>query len=303
MFRPQVNRKALSLDLSLSPKVAGWVRGDAGSLRQVLINLVGNAVKFTNQGRIGIAALPGETHTTSKRRPVLFHITDTGIGIKPENRERIFSMFEQEDASMTKCFGGAGLGLAISKKLVEQMGGSICVESVPGVGSRFSFTVEFDEAAPHFPNAAACQALALPTPETRILIVEDDAFNLKFLMQALEGSGYRVECAQDGASALSMLSGMRFDLVLMDIQLPVMSGIEATHLIRSNAVEGCDPNIPIIAVTAYALRGDSERFLEEGLTDYISKPIDATKLLTTIGRVLAQRQTVRGPGLAGSTPP
>ena len=288
MFKPQVATKGLVMELTISPMVPAWVRGDSGSLRQVLINLIGNAVKFTAQGRIGISVQPAESRSEAKRRTILFHITDTGIGIRPENRERVFTMFEQEDASLTKCFGGAGLGLAISKRLAELMHGEIWVESVPGVGSRFSFTVEFDEAQPRPLLAPVDQPAGVHIDGQRILVVEDDLFNQSFIAQVLQNAGFQVECAQDGSSALSMVRKGGFDLVLMDIQLPIMSGLEATRIIRSRAIEGCDPDIPIIAITAYALRGDRERFIEDGFTDYISKPIDIDTLFKTMASALSR---------------
>jgi PAS domain S-box-containing protein len=297
MFKPQVVTKGLVMELSMAPTVPVWVRGDSGSLRQVLINLIGNAVKFTAQGRIGILVQPAESRSEARRRAILFHITDTGIGIRPENRERVFTMFEQEDASLTKCFGGAGLGLAISRRLVELMHGEIWVESVPGVGSRFSFTVEFDEAQPRAPQLLVDQRSEIPIDGKRILVVEDDLFNQRFIAQVLQNAGFQVECAQDGSSALSMVRRGSFNLILMDIQLPIMSGLEATRIIRSRAIEGCDPDIPIIAITAYALRGDRERFLDDGFTDYISKPIDIDTLLKTMASALSRdRFAIPPPG-------
>ena len=295
MFKPQVLAKSLVMELMISPKVPHWVRGDSGSLRQILINLIGNAVKFTTQGRISIGVQAREPRAEGKRWSVQFQITDTGIGIKPENQERIFSMFEQEDASLTKCFGGAGLGLAISKRLVELMDGKIWVESVPGIGSRFSFTAEFGYAEPRVASPELPRTVEVVTEGRRVLVVEDDLFNQTFITQVLTNAGYRFECAQDGSTALSMLRRGGYDLVLMDIQLPIMSGLEATRIIRSSTDEGLDSEIPIIAITAYALRGTRERFLSEGFTDYISKPIDTEKLLMTMATIMGADQDKRAP--------
>ncbi|CAK0753517.1 hypothetical protein CCP1ISM_5080002 [Azospirillaceae bacterium] len=211
MFKPQVVTKDLVMELSIAPTVPDRVRGDSGSLRQVLINLIGNAVKFTTQGRIGISVQQVGSRSDGKSRTILFHITDTGIGIRPENRERVFTMFEQEDASLTKSFGGAGLGLAISKRLVELMRGDIWVESVPGVGSRFSFTVEFEQAQSRPVLAPVVRSSDIPIDGRRILVVEDDLFNQQFISQVLVSAGFHVECAQDGSSALSMVHNGRFD--------------------------------------------------------------------------------------------
>ncbi len=286
MFQPQVEAKGIKISVRIYPSVPTFIRGDHGSLRQVLINIIGNAVKFTTKGEIKISLLVAENPNSDKQWKLLFQVSDSGIGIKPENIERIFSMFEQEDASMTKRFGGTGLGLAIAKRLVEMMGGEIWVESVSGIGSRFSFTIKAEMSEHRGGAIEVPWSAGTVSSGKRILVVEDDLFSQSLITQILRGVGYEFECAEDGSTALSVLQRGVFDLVLMDIQLPVLSGIEAFRIIRENPDEGWDPAIPVIALTAYALRGSRERFMEEGFSAYISKPIDADELLKTINEIL-----------------
>lgn len=238
---------------------------------QVLNNLLTNAVKFTDAGEVLLRVeLAEETRDTAR---LLFSVTDTGIGIAEQDRTRVFHSFSQVDGSITRRFGGTGLGLSISKQLVEMLGGTIGFESDPGKGSRFWFQLTLpkshilekppgtQEGEPFIP--AAERALD-------VLLVEDDRINQVLALQLLEKQGHRVTLAANGQEALERLSAGRFDLVLMDIQMPVMDGIEATARIRS------DPRyseLPIIALTAYAVKGDRERFLAQGMDDYISKPI------------------------------
>ena len=297
LFRGQAQRKKLDLGISLSPELPQRLRGDAGLLRQVLTNLIGNALKFTNEGGIDVAVEPGGPRRDDGKVMVIFHVTDTGIGIQPENKSRIFEMFEQEDNSLTRRFSGSGLGLAISKALVTLLGGHIGVESAHGVGSRFSFSILFDaadlelerEPPPSQPTLPA--ALAGSSRRRRLLLVEDDRFSQKLVTAAMETQGYEIAIANDGAHGLALLQEQDFDLILMDIQLPVLDGLSATRLIRSGAVPGCDRSIPIVALSAFAMRDDRERFLQAGMTDYLSKPIDINRMLQTIHRVLENSNT------------
>ncbi len=286
LFRTQVGRAHLTLRVSIAPEVPCEVRGDAASLRLVMMNLIGNALKFTPKGTIEISADVAAEADGDGRVTVVFQVTDSGIGIKPENQGRIFALFEQEDISMTRRFGGTGLGLAISKQLVTLMGGDIWLESVPGVGSRFSFTVVFRGAEPDVAESAETVAPFQTMSGASLLVVEDDAFSRKLLLSLLEPRGYRVRCAEDGAKALETLEGDRFDAILMDLQLPEISGIEVTRRVRSGAIRGCDPVIPVIAVSAYAAQADHGQLADAGITDYVSKPIDAVKLMGTLDRVL-----------------
>ena len=282
MFSAQASTKQIDFSETIGPLVPSTIRSDPGLLKQVLVNLIGNAIKFTTCGSVSLRvdvnpSVPGQ---------LIFHITDTGIGIKPQSLTRIFEMFEQEDSSFTKQFGGSGLGLSISKRLVSLLGGELWVESKPGVGSRFSFTMALKAVAPIHPDKSS--ALSIPcqglSPELRVFIVEDDPFSRKLLVYVLENDGYLVTSAEDGHRALEVLEREPFDLILMDIQLPHVSGLEIVKKIRSGGVSGCDPAIPIIAITAYAMRGDRDRFLNEGMTDYVSKPINVAHLLASVAR-------------------
>jgi len=287
LFDLQAEKKGLILSLNIAPDVPHWIEADEGLLRQILINLIGNAIKFTPKGCIKILVEKAPPENDGELQ-IIFHIIDTGIGIRPENRERIFEMFEQENSSETREFAGSGLGLAISKRLATLLGGNIWVKSEPGVGSRFSVSV------------TVAPSNGLPSHLTRldrradkgeqnghwILVVEDDPFGLQLLTRILTARGYHVESASTGADALGYLAMQRFDLVLLDIQLPGLSGIDVAERIRSGQVKGCSADLPLIAVTAYAMRGDRTRFLKLGFDDYVSKPFDRTDLLTKIDEKL-----------------
>jgi len=310
-FGSEVLAKHLALNLELAPDVPRLVRGDPDLLRQILLNLIGNALKFTDHGQIdltverapgsGIEAEAGtvteaEAGTVTEAGPddlitLVFKVRDSGIGIQPENQQRIFEMFEQEEDSSTRRFGGAGLGLAISQKLVTLLGGRIWLHSTPGSGSCFCFSARFSPvarlAAPLTPGRGDGVALATaPTSQPLVLVVEDDPASRLLMTHLLSMSGYRVETANDGAAALAFLARQPADLILMDIQLPIMSGAEAAQRIRAGQVPGCRSQIPIIALTAYALVGDREKFLALGMNDYVTKPVDAPTLLAAIARFL-----------------
>ncbi len=292
LFRPEISRKGLAISTSIDSGLSDSVRGDRRLLCQVLINLIGNAVKFTEKGGIEISVKPVERVANDAPILIAFAVTDTGIGIKPENIDRIFDIFEREDNSFTAQFGGTGLGLAIAKQLVNLLGGGIRVSSVPGVGSCFTLTVPFEPASG--PVIKEGPTAPVPSGDVRlnrtILVVEDDEHNSELLAHLLTGGGYRVEKAYDGAEALRKLKTSAVDLVLMDMRMPVMDGGTAVKLVRSGAVPGCSTDIPMIGVTAYAMPGDRERFLALGMNDYIAKPLDRGVLLATVQRILGNDQ-------------
>lgn len=302
LFRGQAEEKRIALVVRIGSGVPEIVRGDAGLLRQVMINLVGNALKFTADGSVTISAEPDLA--VGDRTAVAFEVSDTGIGIGPENLDRIFRMFEQEDNSFTRRYRGAGLGLAIVKSIVGLLGGAIQVRSTPGLGSCFSFTIPFDavqraEKTGGLAHTGQIGNVVLPPrPAARILVVEDDPGSQMLLKHILVEAGYEVQFLDDGGKAVDALAAGGFDLVLMDIQLPTIDGLEITRLVRSGQIMGCDPSLPIIAVTAYALAGDEARFLGRGMSDYLSKPIDPKILLAKIERVLL-RLVADDPEIAG----
>jgi PAS domain S-box-containing protein len=276
-------RKGLALETSVDPDIPPILLGDQGRLRQVLFNLAGNAVKFTSQGRVRIEAIrlpAGEDEVL-----LFFSVSDTGIGIPEDAQELIFEPFQQLDGSLTRKYGGAGLGLGIVLRLVEAMHGYICVESKLGEGTEFQFTVRFKRAQLSAPTLDVRPLIAVRVAQRRILLVEDDPVNLLALRRLLERLGHEAVCATNGIEALEALSQGSFDCVLMDIQMPVMDGIEATAAIRGAELSELR-DIPIVALTAHAMRGDKERFLEAGMTAYLSKPVDVNQLAATLERVL-----------------
>ncbi|MGC2401927.1 MAG: ATP-binding protein [Acidobacteriaceae bacterium] len=276
----QASQKHLALSCEIDEQTPAMVCGDALRLSQILINLLGNAIKFTTAGRVGLS-----THLDRADREkivVHFTISDTGIGIAPNARETIFDSFTQADSSTTRTFGGTGLGLAISSRLVRMMDGRIWVESELGAGSQFHFTACFGVAAAEagISSKIAQQATPRsPAPVTtmRILLAEDNAVNRVVARKLLENQGHDVVVTTTGKEALVALRRENYDVVLMDVQMPDMDGFEATRAIR--AIEKHSGRHQyIIALTANAMPGDRERCLEAGMDAYLAKPIDTQEL-------------------------
>ncbi len=269
LLSPMAQRKGLALTAEFDPSLPARVRGDAGRIRQVLLNLIGNALKFTDRGRVIVRArrAPGD----SGARPVLrLEVEDTGIGISPEAMSRLFTPFFQADQSNHRRFGGTGLGLVISKRLAEAMGGELSVESASGRGSTFRMSLPLEALA----DAPAATAVAVPRVPLagQVLLVEDNLVNRMLAVAMLNNLGIEVTEAENGQAALERMQGSRFDLVLMDCQMPVMDGFEATREIRARERAALAPRIPIIAVTANAMSGDAERCLQAGMDSYLAKP-------------------------------
>jgi signal transduction histidine kinase/CheY-like chemotaxis protein len=271
--RRLANLKSVILESHVSSAVPEWVEGDPTRLKQVLNNLVHNAVKFTQKGKIQVLV-----HLEGAR--IRFSVRDTGIGIEREALPRLFDEFSQADQSTTRKFGGTGLGLTICKKLVEAMGGEIGVDSEPGQGSLFWFALPLRVA-----NAASMRATIsqkLPAARLRILIAEDNAINQRIICHAVEKLGHEAALAASGAEALEKFHAGEFDLILMDCQMPDMDGMEATRRIRQSGSKGVA--IPIIAVTANAFAEDREACLAAGMTDHIGKPVQLNVLHAVIER-------------------
>jgi signal transduction histidine kinase/CheY-like chemotaxis protein len=274
--------------------------GDPLRLGQVLINLVGNAVKFTARGRISVEVVPA--HVDDEVVELEFRVSDTGDGISEEHIERIFEAFSQADASSTRRYGGTGLGLSISKRLVELMGGRIWAESRPGLGSCFSFTARFAPAsAAHAPSmarqevdavAAACARLA----GARILVAEDNEFNQVLIEELLRGCGATTTVCATGRKVLELVERERFDLVLMDMQMPEMDGVEATMRLRAMPEHAA---LPIVAMTANAMAEDRRRCLAAGMNDFETKPIDPDRMFVTLAKWVAKPPA----GPSASAPP
>jgi len=289
-FGPQADSKNVVFLSNIADDIPVYVHGDPDRLVQILINLVGNAMKFTERGLIELNVEVSEKD--DDRTCLLFTVRDTGEGIPKEKLSTIFESFTQADSSTRKKHQGTGLGLTISKELVEMMGGQIGVDSHPGRGSTFSFTAWFD--APKKAIKEKKAETALPqTMHLNILMAEDNPLNQKFLTHFLSMFGHTVTVAGNGIEALEALrkQGHEIDLVLMDIQMPEMGGLEATQAIRESDGKSFDKDIPIIALTAYAMKGDKERMLDAGMNDYVSKPVDMKALSAAIARAMEGRKT------------
>jgi CheY-like chemotaxis protein/nitrogen-specific signal transduction histidine kinase len=286
----QARIKGLELKSAIANRLPRRLRGDPFRLRQVLINLLGNAVKFTDHGAIVVAVEPlGDAADSIVLR---FTIQDSGIGLTADTRLRLFQAFAQGDVSRAR-HNGTGLGLCISRQLCEMMGGNIGVESEPGVGSMFWFTVRFapviePAAQPslvsHDQAPAQVAAARLKVHQTggRVLLAEDDAVNRLVAMRTLAKLGYDVTIARHGREAVALCQQQDFDLVLMDCEMPEMDGFEATRRIRELATPAA--KLPIIAVTAHAMKGDEQRCLAAGMDDYISKPLQVDTLVMVLNR-------------------
>jgi signal transduction histidine kinase/ActR/RegA family two-component response regulator len=264
--------------------VADWPR-----LRQVLTNLVGNAIKFTDRGRVAVRV--GLPEQTEQRIVLHFEVADTGIGIPADRQHAVFEAFTQADGSTTRRYGGTGLGLTISRTLVEMMGGRIWLESDPGRGTRFHFTAVVELADPEAAIAAAVErdlpaGAAVPNRPLRILLTEDNVVNQRLAARLLEKQGHTVQVASNGQEALDMLERERFDIALLDVQMPELDGFEATAQIRAREQAG-GGHLPIVAMTAHAMNGDRERCLAAGMDGYLPKPIDPVRLAHEIRRVTA----------------
>ena len=285
----------VALEVELADDLPRAVVGDATRLRQVLFNLVGNAVKFTERGEVRVAA---------RHRPLgdgavelAFEVRDTGIGIAPEAIGRLFDRFAQADGTTARRFGGTGLGLAISRDLVRLMGGDITVESEPGRGSCFRFTIRCRAVAGADAGPPPAPAFVpADGPSGRVLIVEDNEVNALVFTRLLAKAGHGARVVRDGPEALAVLTREVFDVVLMDVNLPGMDGVTVTRRIR--ALGGPASGVPIIAVTANAMAADRDSYLEAGMDDYLSKPIDAAALFAAISRALGGRGAARAAGAA-----
>jgi PAS domain S-box-containing protein len=290
-MRPRAQAKGIDLDLNVDHDVPPALRGDPGRLGQIMFNLVGNAVKFTEHGAVTIDVrleeCPGPTVW------VCFEVRDTGVGITPTDQEKLFASFTQVDSSRARRASGTGLGLAICRKLTELMGGAITLESTPGVGSIFRVRLPFRpaESAPrtHRPSGSGVELV----PRTgHVLVVDDSPTNLLVASGYLTNAGFRVTTADSGAAAIDAVKKTEFDAVLMDVSMPDIDGMLATWQIR--ALGGRCATLPIIAMTAHALERDRTACLEAGMNDYLRKPLDKITLIETLGRWIAGEKSRSG---------
>lgn len=309
LLRTEIEEKGLHLTVELAPSLPAQVEGDSHRLQQILLNLIRNAIKFTNHGRITVSVTPSSD--SHHAHLVQFAVADTGIGIEPEHCVTIFDRFTQADSRSNRKYGGVGLGLSICKRLVELMGGRIWVESAKGNGSRFSFTIPFKGLQPSAerPQPAAHQqpatvapsqaSIPLATRGLSILLAEDSMETQEVFRLYLRGTAHRIECASTGTKVLSLFKERPYDLVFMDLHMPEMDGLTATKLIRNwEAVKG-RPRTPLVALTANGMLEAQRESLEAGCDDYLTKPIKMEQLLDAIGRYASRG----GAGESTSVPP
>jgi signal transduction histidine kinase/CheY-like chemotaxis protein len=282
LFRARVKEKGLSLTVTVDPQVPRAIAGDAGRLRQILVNLLGNAVKFTEAGGVSLTVTACDAPGNWRR--ISFVVRDTGPGIAPEHQQRIFDSFSQVDASITRKYGGTGLGLAISRSLVDQMGGHLRVESQVGHGASFSFSIlaEVAELQRTTIAAPARHAHAEGLPSLRVIVADDNPVNRKVAVSLLKVLGYQADSASDAKDLLDKLQGTAYDVVFMDVQMPEMDGLEATRRIRADFPAERQPRV--VAMTAAAFPEDRARCLDAGMDDYISKPAGLEELASVLRR-------------------
>lgn len=286
LFGPPARQAGLDFTIASDERIPATLIGDEQRLRQVLFNLVGNAVKFTSKGAVTLAAsfIP----SSANEFRVLFTVSDTGVGIPQEQIDLVFEKFSQSETTFTRKFQGAGLGLSITRRLVELMHGNISVESEENAGAVFNISLPFRAA-----DALQAPMIEEKTPDSpmvqtcSVLVVEDDEVNRNSLIHMLNTQGIAANGVENGQLALSFLRDNRVDVILMDVQMPVLDGVETTKIIRNSSEFQANASIPIIAVTAYAMEGDQQHFLDAGMNGYLAKPVELNELLTAISRVAA----------------
>ncbi len=287
-------KKSLDLCWDVDPQVSDHLLGDPVRVRQILVNLINNAIKFTFRGKIETRVKLQEEK--DGQQTLLFSVSDEGVGIARDKLATIFEVFTQADVSTTRRFGGTGLGLSISKRLVEMMQGKIWVESEEFKGSTFLFTARFPKlsesplssSVPVEPTVSVAKSQKVPGNRLSILLAEDNVVNQKIVAKILEKQGWGVKTAENGKQVLEYLDVGHFDLILMDAQMPVLDGLEATMKIREKE-KATGGHIPIIALTARAMTGDRQKCIDAGMDDYVTKPIDRQKLFEVIENSLQQQ--------------
>jgi len=286
LLSPQAKNKSIELVIHFTAKLQRYVVGDSVRLQQILINLIGNAIKFTEHGSVQIDVL--ENSLTAGDTDLIFKVKDTGIGIPEEIQEHLFDHFTQADVSTTRIFGGTGLGLAISKQLVNLMGGKIGVRSKSGQGSTFWFTLSLPRTGNRSRSSQTSdcrtKTMASRSPQTlsrqRALVVEDNLINQKVVAGMLKKQDLVVDLVANGSEALARMQETRYDIIFMDCQMPVMDGYQATQEIRK--LEEPGKRIPIVALTANAMVGDQEKCLAAGMDDYLSKPLQFEAIIAML---------------------
>ncbi len=295
-FAALAAKRGLAFETSLDTDLPDHFVGDIDKLKQVLFNLLDNAMKFTETGMVSVHVsrmdAPGKSEFGIAE--MLFEVKDTGMGIPPDKQEDIFEMFSLGEEPLTKRSGGTGLGLAICRQLTAMLGGRIWVQSMPGQGSSFFFTVRLEVQQDQARSPAQPEVLEEVefTREQRkglrVLLAEDESVNQLFAVRILTQQGYVVSVVEDGYAALDELARDRYDLVLMDVQMPRLNGLDATRHIREG-YQNVDPGIPVIGLTAYAMDSDRVEAVKAGMDDYLTKPYEPDELVNVVGRVLARR--------------
>ncbi|MEM1177391.1 MAG: response regulator [Acidobacteriota bacterium] len=274
-FGHRAESKGLKLVADVAPDIPEWVEADPSRLRQILMQLVDNGIKFTDEGSVTVRV----RRDLSGDFDLVCSVADTGVGFASDNAEELFEAFTQGDASLTRRYGGVGLGLAISRRLVELMRGQIGFGKTPGGGTTVWLRLEAPESEP---THASTVTETVEVNQAHLLVVEDNPLNREVMVAMLESLGLAVTHADNGRAALDSLRDRQFDLVLMDCQMPVMDGYEATRELRR--FEGSDRHTPVVAVTAHAMEGDRERCMAAGMDDYLPKPVTLEALAGVVGR-------------------
>jgi CheY-like chemotaxis protein/two-component sensor histidine kinase len=286
-FREEARQKGIYISIEYPQNTDLVFKGDEKRLKQILFNLVGNAVKFTEQGGVKVEAVLLGVSSFGEERLLLI-ISDTGEGIAERDFKRIFDAFTQADGKYNRKFQGTGLGLAIVKRLIGILGGNIQFDSMEGEGT--AVYVRLDLEPVHRLVQSKEPKIKADLPSLKVLVVEDNPVNRMTLMHMLQRLGLETVEAEDGLMGLEVLSAEKPDVVLMDVQMPKMDGLEATNVIRSGQANGADPDVPIIAVTAHAMVGDKKKFLDQGMDDYIAKPVDMETLAEVILDVMQRKK-------------
>jgi signal transduction histidine kinase/CheY-like chemotaxis protein len=291
LVAPQAGLKRLGVECQLAESVPAEVVGDPARLRQVLVNLLGNAIKFTAHGSVTLEVTQIVSEPGSQRANLLFRVCDTGIGIPREQQETIFEAFGQADSSVTRRFGGTGLGLTICSQLVQLMGGRIWVESTPGAGSTFQFTCVLGIAVPGSLAEQTVDPVEEPY-QLRILLAEDNPVNQRVANAMLGKHGHRVTVASTGLEALKAWEAEEFDVILTDNQMPEMGGLEFVRRVREREAATGRRSTPVVALSASAMIGDRERFLSAGMDAFLAKPFRAPELYSVLRQVVGQQAMI-----------
>ena len=302
LWRPRFEAKGLEFTLNMASEFPESVRSDPTRLRQIIFNLLSNALKFTNSGRVGVKLWVSEVHAHSAE--ISFAVRDTGIGIAPAQQDKLFEKFTQADPSTTRRYGGTGLGLAISRRLARLFGGDLTVESDVGAGACFQFSIVVETVAPSDRAVASSKARESESSDVRklrILLAEDNKINREVIGAVLTLAGHEVFSVQNGAEAVNEARQREFDILLMDVQMPVMDGVTATKLIRQQEIED-GRRCPIVAITANTMSGDRDAFVAAGMDDYVAKPINQELLFAALERAVGSKIARPDPGGSGSEP-